>query len=160
MRARTVRAGNSTVLLWIGAMVVVSAGFTGLYALVPLLRGEVLAGIVFLVIGGAIALLGLGLLVAGWRTSARVDARGVAWSSGFGRRTVVPWEQVTRVLMPGRDDPGATLALQLRDGQIVPISPLRKHQSSDDSTGLSPWYLRAGAAVQEAHQNWWAQQNR
>ncbi|MCT1430633.1 hypothetical protein M3G50_07685 [Brachybacterium muris] len=46
------------------------------------------------------------------------------------------------------------MALLLHDGRTVPVTSLRKHQPSDFGTGISPWYQRAGAILQSAHQHW------
>lgn len=160
MPARTVRSSNSTILMWIGAIIMLFGAFTGLYGLAPLTRGSIVAGLIFVLIGALIALVGVAVAMVGWRTSARVDGQGVSWSSGLGSRTSVPWQQIARVVVPGAADPGSAVSLQLRDGRIVPVTPLRKMQSPDESTGLSPWYLRAGSTLQEAHQQWLSQPHR
>ncbi|MFC7373980.1 hypothetical protein ACFQRD_01710 [Brachybacterium sp. GCM10030268] len=134
--------------------------FSGLYGLVHLVRGSVLAGLAVLALGGVIAVVGIVVLVIGTRTCAWVGPRSISWTAGLGARTTVGWDQVARVLVPGRGDHGDAVALQLHDGRVLPVSPLRKTQGADDSTGLSPWYLRAGAAVQRAHHAWNVQQPR
>ena len=43
------------------------------------------------------------------------------------------------MVVPGMHEPGDSVLLWLRDGSMVPISPLRKTQSAGDSTGPHPW---------------------
>ncbi|WP_246955658.1 PH domain-containing protein [Brachybacterium sp. Marseille-Q7125] len=154
MTSRRVRSSNSTAVIWIGVLLLLMGGFTGLYGLVPLLQGSALAGIAWLLVGALIGALGLLAALFGWRTHARVDAQGISWSHGFSRRTAVPWQQIAYVQVPSAHEPGGSVILHLHDGRQVPVTPLRKTQGPDDSTALSPWYLRAGAAVQKAHQEW------
>lgn len=160
MRTHTVRSSNSTILMWVGAIIVVFGGFTGLYGLVPLIHDAVMAGLAFMLIGALIAAAGVAVALIGWRTCARAGAEGISWSSGMGSRTSVPWQQIAQVLVPGPADPGTAITLQLHDGRVVPVTPLRKLQSADEGTGLSPWYLRAGHTLQSAHQQWLRSQSR
>lgn len=157
----TVRAQSSTALMWGGVLLCLLGLFTSLFGLVEIaVHGHVLGGLVWFLLGGVSGLLGLALLVIGWRSRAVIDGAGIQWTSGLGGTTRVVWEQVAQVHVPGRGDAGRTVELRMRDGSVVPVTPLRRTQSADDSTALSPRYLRAGGAVQQAHQAWWAAQRR
>lgn len=157
MGTRTVRAGSSSALMWGGVLVAVFGAFTALYALAMVLQGNILGAVISAVLGLLVVVAGAALFLVARRASARVDARGVAWSTMLGARSFVPWEQVQQVLVPGMREPGDAVLLRLRDGSVVPIAPLRKTQSADDNTGAHPWYLRAGQSVITAHQQWLAQ---
>jgi hypothetical protein len=121
-----------------------------------LVRGEMLGAVLAVLAGLLVIAAGVGLFLLARRASAHLDSRGVSWSTMLGARGFVPWEQVHRVLVPSMREPGDTVQLWLRDGSVVPIAPLRKTQGADDSTGAHPWYVRAGAAVVTAHQQWLA----
>ncbi|WP_394215532.1 hypothetical protein [Brachybacterium vulturis] len=130
--------------------------FTALFAVALLVRGELLSAVLVVLLGLLAIAAGVALFLLARRAAAHLEDRGVAWSTMFGARGVVLWEQVQQVV-PAMHEPGEAVLLRLRDGSVVPIAPLRKTQSVDDSTGAHPWYLRAGAAVVRAHQQWLAQ---
>lgn len=157
MGSTTVRAGSSSGLMWAGAALVFIGVFTTLYCVALLVRGEWLGAVLVALLGLLVIAAGVAVFMLARRASARLDARGVSWSTMFGARGSVPWEHVHQVVVPGMGEPGDAVLLWLRDGTVVPIAPLRKTQSADDSTGAHPWYLRAGAAVVRAHQQWLAQ---
>lgn len=157
MRSTTVRAGSSTSLMWGAAALVFIGFFTALFAVALLVRGELLSAVLVVLLGLLVVAAGIALFVLARRAAAHLDDRGVTWSTMFGARGFVPWEQVHQVVVPQMREPGEAVLLWLRDGSVVPIAPLRKTQSADDSTGAHPWYLRAGAAVVRAHQQWLAQ---
>ncbi|GAA4530520.1 hypothetical protein GCM10023160_31620 [Brachybacterium paraconglomeratum] len=158
MNLTTVRAGSSSGLMWAGAVLVFLGFFTALFAVALLVGGEVLGAVLVVLLGLALITAGVVLFLLARRACARLDARGVSWSTMLGARGVVPWEQVHQVVVPGMHEPGDAVLLRLRDGSVVPIAPLRKTQAPGDSTGPHPWYLRAGAAVIRAHQQWLAGQ--
>ena len=158
MRSITVRAGSSSSLMWGGAVLVFIGFFTALYGVTHLVHGEPLGAVVWLLLGLLVIAAGIALFVLARRACARLDGRGVSWSTMLGARGFVPWEQVHRVVVPQMHEPGGAVLLWLRDGTVVPIAPLRKTQSADDNTGPHPWYLRAGDAVIRAHQQWLSQQ--
>lgn len=158
MGSTTVRAGSSSGLMWAAAALIFIGIFTALYAVALLVRGELLGAVLVLLLGMAVIAAGVVLFVLARRASARLDARGVSWSTMLGARGFVPWEQVHQVVVPDMGDPGGAVLLWLRDGSVVPIAPLRKTQTVGDSPGAHPWYLRAGATVVRAHQHWLAQQ--
>lgn len=157
MRTRTVRSGLSSGLMWAGGVIVFCGFFTGLFCVAQLVRSQYLGAVVWAVIGLVIMAAGVALFLVARRASARLDARGVSWSTLFGARGFVPWEQVHRVVVPGMHERGDAVLLWLRDGSVVPIAALHKTQAPDDSTGPHPWYLRAGDAVIRAHQQWLSQ---
>lgn len=158
MRTITVRSGLSSGLMWAGGVIVVAGLFTGLYCLALLVRAEFLGAVLVALLGLVIIAAGAALFMLARRASARLDARGISWSTMLGARGSVPWEQVHRVVVPAMHEPGDAVLLWLRDGSVVPVAALHKTQSPDDSTGPHPWYLRAGATVTRAHQQWLAQQ--
>lgn len=160
MASTTIRAGSSSGLMWGGVLIGVFGAFTALYALALLVQGEMLAAVLTAGFGLLVVLAGVALFLGARRASARVDARGVAWSTMLGARSFVPWEQVHQVLVPGIGEPGEAVLLKLRDGSVAPVAPLRKTQSVGDNTGAHPWYLRAGRTVVSAHQQWLAQNAR
>lgn len=143
--------------MWVAAMIVFCGAFTALYAVALVVQGEALGAVLTLLGGLAVVAAGVVLFVLARRASARLDARGVSWCTMLGARSSVPWEQVHRVVVPQMHEPGEAVLLQLRDGSVVPIAALRKTQSPGDSTGAHLWYLRAGAAVVQAHQRWLTQ---
>lgn len=157
MGSTTVRAGSSSGLMWAGGAIIFVGIFTALYAVALLVRSEYLGAALVTLLGLAIIAAGVALFVLAHRASARLDARGVSWSTMFGARGSVPWEHVHQVVVPGMHEPGDSVLLWLRDGSVVPIASLRKTQAPGDSTGPHPWYLRAGATVVRAHQQWLAQ---
>lgn len=158
MTSRTVRAGSSSSVMWAGALLVFLGVFTALYGVALLVRGEFLGTALVALLGLLETAAGAGLFLLARRASARLDARGVSWSTMLGTRGFVPWEQVHRVVVPDIGEPGDSVLLWLRDGTVVPIAPLRKTQSADDSPKAHPWYLRAGQTVVRAHQEWLARQ--
>lgn len=157
MVPRIIRAGSSSSLMWGGGIIAVIGAFTALYALALATQGSYIGAVLTVLLGLAIIVAGAALFLCARRASARIDDRGVAWSTMLGARSFVPWEQVHQVLVPGMRDRGDFVLLRLRDGSVVPIAALRKTQSADDNTGAHPWYLRAGHAVVSAHQQWLAQ---
>lgn len=157
MRSITVRAGSSSGLMWVAAALVFIGVFTALFAVALLVRGELLGAVLVVLLGLLVITAGVVLFVLARRAAAHLDARGVAWSTMFGARGFVPWEQVHQVVVPEMHEPGEAVLLWLRDGSVVPIAPLRKTQSADDNTGAHPWYLRAAASVVRAHQQWLSQ---
>ncbi|MDN5899301.1 MAG: hypothetical protein L0H74_04465 [Brachybacterium sp.] len=157
MGSTTVRAGSSSGLMWAAAGLVFIGVFTALFAVALLVRGDLLGAVLVVLLGLLVIAAGVALFLLARRAAAHLDDRGVAWSTMFGARGFVPWEQVHEVVVPEMHEPGEAVLLRLRDGSVVPIAPLRKTQSGDDSTGAHPWYLRAGAAVIHAHQQWLAQ---
>ncbi|MGP9537757.1 hypothetical protein ACT3SP_07085 [Brachybacterium sp. AOP43-C2-M15] len=157
MRSITVRAGSSSHLMWAGAALVLIGALTALFAVALLVRGELLGAALVVLLGLAVIAAGVVLFVLARRAAAHLDARGIAWSTMLGARSFVPWEQVHQVVVPEMNEPGDAVLLRLRDGTVVPIAALRKTQTADEGTGAHPWYLRAGAAVVRAHQEWLAQ---
>lgn len=135
----TVRAGTSSGLMWAGAAIVAVGVFTALFAVALILRGEVLGAVLVVLLGLLVIGAGAALFLPARRACARLDARGVTWSTMLGARGFVPWEEVHQVVVPGMHEPGDSVLLWLRDGSMVPISPLRKTQSAGDSTGPHPW---------------------
>ena len=159
MTPRTVRAASSSSVMWAGAGLVFVGVFTALYGVALLVRGELLGAVLVALLGLLVIAAGAGLFLIARRATAHLDARGVSWSTMFGARGFVPWEQVHRVVVPGMGEPGDAVLLWLRDGTVVPIAPLRKTQSADDSPAAHPWYLRAVESVVRAHQEWLARQS-
>ena len=159
MTPRTVRAASSSSVMWAGAGLVFVGVFTALYGVALLVRGELLGAVLVALLGLLVIAAGAGLFLIARRATAHLDARGVSWSTMFGARGFVPWEQVHRGGAPGMGEPGDAVLLWLRDGTVVPIAPLRKTQSADDSPAAHPWYLRAGESVVRAHQEWRARQS-
>lgn len=135
----TVRAGTSSGLMWAGAAIIAVGVFTALFAVALILRGEVLGAVLVVLLGLLVIGAGAALFLLARRACARLDARGVTWSTMLGARGFVPWEEVHQVAVPGMHEPGDSVLLWLRDGSMVPISPLRKTQSAGDSTGPHPW---------------------
>ena len=135
----TVRAGTSSGLMWAGAAIVAVGVFTALFAVALILRGEVLGAVLVVLLGLLVIGAGAALFLLARRACARLDARGVTWSTMLGARGFVPWEEVHQVVVPGMHETGDSVLLWLRDGSMVPISPLRKTQSAGDSTGPHPW---------------------
>lgn len=156
-----VRTQSSTALMWAGVILLLAAFSTGLFGVAePMLHRHVSSGLVWFTIGAGVGLLGVVLIVVGWRSHAVITADGVHWSTGLGGVTRIGWAQVAQVQIPGRGEPGGEIRLCLHDGSVVPVTPLRRTQSADESTALSPRYLRAGAALQRAHSSWWASRSR
>lgn len=142
--------------MWAGAALVFIGIFTALYAVALVVRSEWLGAVLAVLAGLVVITAGVALFLLARRAAAHLDARGVSWSTMFGSRGFVPWEQVHQVVVPGMREPGEAVLLWLRDGTVVPITPLRKTQGADDNTGTHLWYQRAGAAVVQAHQQWLA----
>lgn len=157
MGSTTVRAGSSSGLMWAGAVLVFIGFFTALYSVALLVRSEVVSAVLVVLLGLLVIAAGITLFLLARRACARLDDRGVSWSTMFGARGFVPWEQVHRVVVPQMREPGEAVLLWLRDGTVVPVASLRKTQGVDDNTGPHLWYQRAGDAVIRAHQQWLAQ---
>lgn len=151
----TVRSASSTRIQWIGVLLAVFGLFTAVYAVVPVIRGDIVLALLPGAGGALLLLLGIVLVALARRSAARLDPSGISFSTMLGSRTVVPWQQVQQVHVPGRGDPGDAVALVLRDGSVVAVSPLRKAQGADSGTHLDPRYLRAGQQVAAAHRQWW-----
>lgn len=145
--------------MWVGAVLVFIGFFTALYGVTQLVHGELLGAVLWLLLGLGVIAAGIALFLLARRACARLDGRGVSWSTMFGARGFVPWEQVHRVVVPQMHESGGAVLLWLRDGTVVPIASLRKTQGVDDNTGTHLWYQRAGAAVIRAHQQWLSQQS-
>lgn len=156
MTPTTVRAGSSSSLMWAGAGVVFVGVMTTLYAVALVVQGELLGAVLTVLFGLLVITAGAALFLLARRASARVDHRGVTWSTMLGARGSVPWEQIHHVSVPGMREPGGAVLLWLHDGSVVPVAPLRKTQGADDSTGAHQWYVRAGSTVVRAHQQWLA----
>ncbi|ATG55422.1 hypothetical protein CFK41_12080 [Brachybacterium ginsengisoli] len=157
MGSTTVRAGSSSGLMWAGAALVFIGFFTALYSVALLVRSEFVSAALVVLLGLLVIAAGIALFVLARRACARVDDRGVSWSTMLGARGFVPWEQVHQVVVPQMHEQGDSVLLWLRDGTVVPVDSLRKTQSADDNTGTHEWYQRSGAAVIRAHQQWLAQ---
>lgn len=157
MSSRSLRSSSSTRVVWGGVLIALFGLATGAYALVPLLQGELLLGLGAGLAGTVILLAGAAVVALGARSRVRVDAEGLQWPrSAVGGTVRVPWREVARVHVPGIGDPAGTVVLLMRDGRTLPVTPLRRLQAADESTALSPWYLRSGEALIRAHQQWLA----
>ena len=143
--------------MWVGAVLVFIGFFTALYSVALLVRSAFLSAVLVVLLGLLVIAAGIALFVLARRACARVDDRGVSWSTMLGARGFVPWEQVHQVVVPHMHERGESVLLWLRDGTVVPVASLRKTQGVDDNTGTHLWYQRAGATVVRAHQQWLAQ---
>lgn len=103
-----VRTQSSTALMWAGVILLLAAFSTCLFGVVELLlQRHVSSGLVWFTIGAGVGLLGVVLVVVGWRSHAVITADGVRWNTGLGGVTRIGWAQVAQVQIPGRGEPGA-----------------------------------------------------
>ena len=156
MTPTTVRAGSSSGTMWLGGVLAFAGLMTALSSTAMFVQGEPLGAVVTVLVGVVMLMGGVALFLLAKRAWARIDGRGVSWSTMLGARGFVAWEHVHHVSVPGMGDPGGAVLLWLHDGSVVPIAPLRRTQGADDNTGPHPWYLRAGSTVVRAHQQWLA----
>src|SRR5699024_12296797 len=115
MGSSTALAGSSAGLMWAGAVLVVIRCFTALYSVALLVRSEVVSAVLVVLLGLLVIAAGITLFLLARRACARLGDRGVSWSTMFGARGCVPWEQGHRVVVPQMREPGGGALLRRRD---------------------------------------------
>lgn len=109
MTPTTVRAGSSSGTMWLGGVLAFAGLMTALSSTAMFVQGEPLGAVVTVLVGIVMLMGGVALFLLAKRACARIDGRGVSWSTMLGARGFVPWEHVHHVSVPGKGDPGGAV---------------------------------------------------